>query len=239
VTRANFSDSLSAMRKFFSLIFQLLAAALLVFIAAAAWIVFDGLNDHGDKADVAWVAGHAESAQGTVEQPLLDRVVERYHKGEFPFVIVSGSKSGGTNDEPAEMSKYLESHGIPESAIIVTHRAENMQETAGAVARIMKAHEFRSVMVVTDYYRVTRAKLVLNHEGIAEILKAHVGQFQAADAWEIGREVVALYKYVGTVYLLPAAEKAKDEAQVGIDKAKVDAEQAKKKVDKGLDNMAK
>lgn len=216
------------MRKLFNLIFQLVAAAIFVFLCTAAWIVFDGLHDQGAKADVALVTGHAESAQGTSE-PVLDHVVQLYNQGEFPFVIVDGSTS----------PEYLESRGIPSSAIIAAYGRGTTQGNAREVAQIMKSHQLQSVMIVSDYYQLTRAKLALRHEGIAEIEKAHVGKFQKGDALKIGREVVALYDYIGKIYLLPAAEKVQKEAQVGLDKAKSDAETTKEKVDKSLDNMAK
>ena len=138
------------------------------------------------------------------------------------------------------MAEYLEAHGLPSSAIITYNQGEeSTQETARIVAEIMKSHQFQSVMIISDYYRITRTKLALTHEGITNIEKAHVGKLQKEDAMKIGREVVALYDYIGKIYLLPAAEKAREEAQVGMDKAKSDAEQAKEKVDKNLDNMAK
>jgi uncharacterized SAM-binding protein YcdF (DUF218 family) len=227
------------MRRLFKLIFQLVAAALFIFLCTVAWILFDGLTDLGEKADVALVIGHSEYSQGKAEQPRLDRVVKLYNDGEFPFIIVSGGTSRSTSDEPAAIAKYLESQGVPANVIIQEHRGVTTAETARFVAEIMKSHQFDSVMVITDYYHVTRTKLALSHEGVAQIQKAHVGKLQKEDAWAIGREVVALYNYVGRVYLLPAAEKAKEEAQVGLDKAKVDAEKAKEKVDKSLDNMAK
>jgi vancomycin permeability regulator SanA len=226
------------MRRLFNLIFQLAAAAIFIFLCTATWIVFDGLTDSGDKADVALVTGHAKAVQGTSD-PRLDLAVKLYNAGEFSFIIVSGSTASGAYDEPAAMAQYLESQGIPSSAIIEGHGGESTQETARDVAEIMKSRQFQSVMIVTDYYHVTRVKLALVHEGVSQIGKAHVGKLRKEDAFKIGREVVALYDYVGKIYLLPAAEKAKEEAQVGMDKAKVDGEQAQKKVDKSLDNMAK
>jgi hypothetical protein len=216
------------MRRLFNLIFQLVVAAVFIFLCTAAWIVFDGLNDQGAKADVALVTGHAESAQGTSE-PVLDRVVQLYNQGEFPFVIVGGSTS----------PEYLESRGIPSSAIIAAQGRGTTQGNAREVAEFMKSHQFQSVMIVAVYYHVTRLKLALTHEGVAKIEKAHVGKLRKEDAFKIGREVVALYDYIGKIYLLPAAEKVQKEAQVGMDKAKTDAQTAKEKVDKSLDSMVK
>jgi vancomycin permeability regulator SanA len=224
------------MRRLFKLIFQLVMSAVVIFLLTAAWIVFDGLNDSGGKADVALVSGQPE---GAVERALLDRVIELYNGGEFPAVIVSGTDTPSSFDHAAAMAEYLEGKGIPANAITQNRRGGTMPETAARVAAIMKLHRFESVMVVADYYHITRLKLALGQEGVAEIDKAHIGALRKEDAWKIGREVLALYDYVGRVYLLPLAEKAKDEAKVGLDKAGLDAQKAKESVNKGLDNLPK
>jgi uncharacterized SAM-binding protein YcdF (DUF218 family) len=217
------------MRRLFKIIFQLVAVAFLCFVGTAAWIVFSGLSDSGEKADVALVT----DLRGA------DRAIKLYKEGAFPFIIVCGSTGQGSENEVAAVGKYLESNGVPASAIIEDRRDENTLEAARHVAAIMKTRQFESVMIVADYYRITRAQLALDHEGVAEIDKAHVGKLQKEDALKIGREVVALYAFIGKVYLLPAAEKAKDEAKVGMDKASSDAEKAKDSVDKSLDGLAK
>jgi uncharacterized SAM-binding protein YcdF (DUF218 family) len=227
------------MRRLFKLIFQLIAAAIFLFLCIAAVIVFDGLNDQGQKADCALVTGQLESPWGKAAQPALDRTVKLYNDGEFPVIIVAATRIDGAVNEPDAMAKYLESHGVPANAIFVLHHGGTTAETAQAVATLMKSRMFQSVMIVTDYYSMTRIKLALTHEGVEDVEKAHVGMLQKEDALKIGEAVASLCDYVGHVYLLPAAEKAKEEAQVGLDKASVDAQQAKDKVNKSLDNMAK
>ena len=225
------------MRRLFRLLFQLAALAIVIFLLTAAWIVFDGLNDLGDKADVALVTGSANSGQ-TESEARLDHVIQLYNQGEFPMIIVTGSGGEGI-DGPNAMTRYLEKHGVTSNAILESRGTGHTQDATRKVAEIMKAHEFQSVMLVTDYYHMTRTKVELNHEGITEIQKAHVGKLQPGDALPIGREVVALYAFLGKTYLLPAAEKVKAEAEVGADKAKADAEKAKQKVDKSLDSLPK
>jgi hypothetical protein len=104
---------------------------------------------------------------------------------------------------------------------------------------MIKAHGFTSVMIVADYYDVARLKLALEHEGIKDVQKVHVGSVRKEDTVKIANSVVALYGYIGHVYLLPEALQVKKEAQVGVDKASVDAEKAKDKVNKDLDSLAK
>jgi len=226
------------LRKLFKLIFQLVAAAIFLFLGIAAVIIFNGLNDEGQKADCALVAGHEEYVHGQSDAQ-LDLVVKLYNDGAFPYVIIIGTKWKEIGSNGETMVQYLERHGLPATAIIDNSVEDTARAAAVRVEAIMKSHGFQSVMVVADYYRLTRLKLALNHEGVANVEKSHVGKLQREDALKIGREVAALCDYVGHVYLLPAAEKAKEEAQVGMDKASTEAEKAKDKVNKSLDNMAK
>ena len=223
------------MRRLFKLIFQLLGVVLVFVFLTVVWILFDGLTDLGDKAEVALVLGTPETQEAGSNRPLLDRVVKLFKDGDFPLIILSGSKE---KRELEAMTKYLTEKGIPISAISIDEAATT-PEAVRIAAEIMKAENATSVMIVTEYYRITRAKLAFLHEGVASIQKAHVGTLHKGDAAALGGEVLALYDYVARAYVLPELEKIKDEAMVGVDKAKVDAEAAKKKVDKGLDGMSK
>jgi hypothetical protein len=196
------------------------------------------LNDLGEKADIALVMGTPESNQTASDQPLMDLVVKLFNAGDFPTIIVSGSKLRDGANEPQAMANYLETKGIPESAILMDE-AETTAEATKKAAKMMKEHDANSVMVITDYYHVTLMKLGLIHDGVTSLQKAHIGKLSQDDAVDIGREIVAIYDYVGHAYLLPAAEKIKDEAKVGADKASVDAEEAKKKMDNSLNSFSK
>jgi hypothetical protein len=226
------------MRRFFYAIAQLLGGAFVIFLFTFVWILFDGLTDLGDEADVALASGDSESPSSASE-PALDLAIQLYNEGEFRYIIVSGSSDAGVDDGTAAMTQYLESHKIPSTAIIEAHWGKDPQSPDQDMANILKSHHFKSVLVITDYYRVTRIKLMLGHEGIEDVWKAHVGTLRKADAVKIGREVIALYEYIGKAYLLPAVEKIKKEAWIGADKAKAGAEKAKEKVDKSLDSLPK
>jgi hypothetical protein len=226
------------MGRLFRVILQLVLVAVVIFILTAVLVVMDGLNDHGTKADIALVLSQPDGPHAGAD-PLLNYVVKLYHEGDFPAIIVFGSAGGGVPDEPALMARYLESHGIAASAIIENHGNENTPGVARRVAEIMRENHAQSVMIIADYFRMTRMKLVLNQNEITDVDKAHVGKFQKEDVPGIAREVVALYDYVGTTFLLPAAEKVKSEAQVGLDNVRADAEKAKVKVDKSVDSLPK
>jgi uncharacterized SAM-binding protein YcdF (DUF218 family) len=227
------------MRGFFGFLFKLSMALVFLFICSAAAMVFDGLNDEVNKADVALVIESSASGKGGAN-PVLDRVVQMQRTGEISSVLVIGSTWPGDNREDATaMVTYLETHGVPSGDIIQSDHGGTMQETARLAAGFVKLHRFTTVMIVAEYYDITRLKLALEHEGIKGVQKVHVGSVHKEDAVEIVRSLVALYDYVGRVYLLPEALQMKKEAQVGMDKASVEAQKAKDKVNNSLDNMAK
>jgi vancomycin permeability regulator SanA len=226
-------------RWFFRLIYRLIALAVLVFVGTAVWIVFDGLNDHGDKADAAVVPGNAILRDGMPAPILrgrLDRAIELYQKGDFPLIIVSGATKLGGYDEPAAMSNYLVEHQVPVTAVVQDKGGVDTFATGADVARIMHTHRLHSVMVVTDYYHITRMKLALEHAGVKDIDQTHSGVVTADDALRLTREVVALYYYIGKFYFIPAADKASAEAEVDAEQLKEQAQIESEKIKQSADH---
>ncbi len=229
-------------RRLISLIVKLFTLAIAIFILTVVWIIFDGVTDLGNHSDVALVLGHTDAEPATAKkhkEDRLERAAQLFKDGQFPYIIVSGAAHSGGENEADRMAHGLEVLGIPAGDIIIDPHGDNTETTARNVAEIMKKHGFHSVMIVTDYYHITRTKLALRHEQVTELDTAHAGALRKQDAFPIGREVVALYAYLGKYYLLPAAAKARDEAKTGLDQAKVEAEKAKTSVDKKLDNLGK
>jgi uncharacterized SAM-binding protein YcdF (DUF218 family) len=227
------------MGRLFRFVFQLVFVAIVLFLFSAAAMIFDGLNDQGAKAEAALVVDAVVAAKGP--NAVLDRVVEMHRSGEVNSVVVISSKWLGEGQENGAegIAKYLEAHGIPSGDIIPSNYGGSLQETAHSAAAIVRTRNLESVMIVADYYDITRFKIALAHEGVKNVQTVHVGTVNKNDAEKIITSLVALYQYVGKVYLLPEAEEVKKEAETGLDKAKIEADHAKEKVDKGLDNLPK
>jgi vancomycin permeability regulator SanA len=213
-------------RGLFRLLYRLIILAIVVVIGTAVWIVADGLNDHGSRADVAVVLGNAIQRNGLpapILRARLDRAIELYQKGEFPLIIVSGATRLG-GDEPVAMCNYLVEHQVPIAAIVQDRGGANTDDTSEDVERIAKERQLKSVMIITDYYHITRAKLALHHAGVADVEQAHSGVVKSEDAPRLAREILALYFYVGKFYLVPWADQAKKQAQVDGEKLKEQAQ---------------
>jgi vancomycin permeability regulator SanA len=193
--------------------FRLLTLAALALVFTAVWIVYDGLNDSGGKADCAVVLGAAVRADGQPSPVLrqrLDRAIEVYRAGRVPFIIVSGADQveGEGFSESGAMAQYLNAHGVSGLAVIEDHHGVNTDATAHDVAELMRQHGFRSVMVVTSYYHITRTKMALKREGIHELAQVHAGVVNKEDAFNIAREVIDIYYHLFKFYIGPAAQKA-------------------------------
>ncbi|MEI9999576.1 MAG: YdcF family protein [Verrucomicrobiota bacterium] len=226
------------MSRLLGILLRLIAVAVVIVVLTVVWIIFDGLNDSGEKADVALVTGHDEGLDTGSVQPRLDRAARLYKAGEFYFIIVGGAGSRSSFDEPAAMQKYLVDHGVPPDAVIQITGEANTWDTAKELAVTMRHHRFGSVLVITDYYYMTRLKIAMRHAGgWSTSSRATSASRGCRNALPIAREVIALYVYLGKTFVVPAAEKIREEAAVGADKAKDEAEKAKEKIDQDLKSL--
>jgi vancomycin permeability regulator SanA len=207
---------LRMIRWLFRTALQLLLLVAVVLVFTAVWIVYDGLNDTGNSADCAVVLGAAIRADGQPAEVLrerLDRAVQLYRDQKVANIIVSGADHVEGHNEADGMAAYLKSHGVPAKAIIEDHGGTNTDGTARGTAKIMRDHHFKSVMIVTHYYHITRTKMALKREGVTGISQVHAGTVTKADAFNIAREVVDIYYHLVRFYLGPAAAKASVTAQ--------------------------
>ena len=229
------------MRTLVKYLFQYVMAVVFIFACLTAWIIFDGLHDQGEKADAALVMYPPPNQTGlkdASERDGLDRAVKLFKDGDISFIIVASSTSG-SGDETDAMAQYLESKGISSDVIVENHQWRELEPMGREVADILKARDSQSIIIVAPYYEIDPIKIALIHENLRQIGKAHVGTLRKEDLIDIGRGVVELCQFVGTFYVLPAAEKAKEETQAGLAKATVEAQQARDNMDKKLNSMSK
>jgi uncharacterized SAM-binding protein YcdF (DUF218 family) len=224
------------MRRIIGFFIKLAVAALCFVGITVLLIVLDGLNDVGDSADAALVVGHDD---GTPDIAGLERAAKLYKDGEFHQIIVSSASEYPSFDAQAAMTKFLEEHHVPSSSIIEDSGAKDTGEMAHDVAELMKDRNLTSVMIICDYYRMTRIKLALLHAGVGGIAKSHVGEAGIGDAWPVAREVGALYSYFYHTFIAPTAEKVKQEAATEADKASKEAQKARDSVNNQLDKLPK
>ena len=177
---------------------QLAGGTALLVLTAAATLVWCGLNDDIHKADVALVFGNTVKPGGNPSprlQARLTRTLELYRGGWFSTIIVSDGIGKEGYDEAAVMKNYLVAHGIPKDRIITDNQGTTTYASAENTLRFLREHKLNSVLVVSQYFHVPRARLALKKFGITPIYSAHAQYFEARDIYSIGRELVGYICY--------------------------------------------
>lgn len=170
-----------------------IATSLLAFL-----IIFDGFSDDIQPSDVAVILGSKVELSGRPSARLaarLDRGIELYKSGVTKTLIVSGGTGTEGFNEALIMRDYLAGKGVPLSEVIVDGMGFNTEETAKNCAMIMKLHNFKSVIVVTQYFHVPRTRMALKSNNIYDVHSAHARYFEVRDIYSIAREAVAIPIY--------------------------------------------
>lgn len=180
--------------------FLIVVASLFIwFLIHTTFTIIDGLNDELKPADVAVVLGNKVEVNGQPSNRLiarLDTSVELYNGGYFTIIIVSGGIGKEGFDEARVMKSYLVDKGIPEDKIIEDNNGYNSYMTAQNTSKIIDDLELDSVMVITQYFHVSRTKLAFRKMDIKEVYAAHANIFEFRDIYSIIREFPAYYKYL-------------------------------------------
>jgi uncharacterized SAM-binding protein YcdF (DUF218 family) len=170
--------------------------ATVVCLTVATIICADGLNDHIAKSDVAVVLGAGLQDDGSQSPGGKARVIEAvtlYKRGLFSTLITSGG--GSKVDEATAMRAYAIAHGMPASAVIADSGGVNTMATARDTAALMRAHGWKSVLAISQYYHMPRIRLAFAKVGVTRVSTAHAPGFQLYDLYSVPREVVAYPVY--------------------------------------------
>lgn len=169
------------------------------FFIHTIYIVADGLNDEIAKADAAVVLGNTVERNGQPSERLkarLDKAVELYEKNLARKIIVSGGFGVEGFEEADVMRDYLVGKNIPERDIILDRDGYNTHKTAVNTKQIMQANNLQSVIIVSQYFHITRTRLAFQKAGIENIYAAHADYFELRDVYSIVREFTGFYTYL-------------------------------------------
>jgi vancomycin permeability regulator SanA len=170
-----------------------------VFIVFAAMLAASGLRDDIHTADVAVVLGNAVQPNGQPSPRLkarLDKAVQLYRQGLFPNVVVSGGVDAEGTDEAIAMKQYLIAQGLPSPHIFVDSNGRTTYLTAKNLTPLVKAKQWKSVFVISQYFHIPRTRLALQKFGLAPIYAAHANFFELRDFYSIARETIGFGAYL-------------------------------------------
>lgn len=169
------------------------------FAVHAGVITCDGLHDNLGKVDAGIVLGNKVEEDGQASDRLksrLDRACELYDKKYFSRIIVSGGTDPGGFDEADVMKRYLVMKGIPGGAIIADAHGTTTMHTARNAKEILLQHDLKTVMVITQFYHISRTRLAFSMAGMRNVPSARARIFELRDVYSIMREFFAFYRYL-------------------------------------------
>ncbi|TNE50692.1 MAG: YdcF family protein [Deltaproteobacteria bacterium] len=165
-----------------------------------SWLLVDGFTDELHRADLAVVFGNKVHPNGQPSKRLrmrLDRTLQLYKKGYFPTILVSGGKGVEGYDEAVIMKRYLVAQGIPSQAILVDSLGLTTRHTALHAAQLLRSRNWHSVLLISQYFHISRAKLAARRAGIPTAYSAHaIYHFEWREIYSTAREVLGFYAYL-------------------------------------------
>lgn len=166
------------------------------FVIHTIVIISDGLRDPGTKADMAVVMGNKVNIDGTLSERLVHRLkqgLELYRNGRVRTLMVSGGLGQEGHYEAEVMKKWLRQQGVPDSSIIADNMGNNTRLSVQHTIDVCRERHFDTVIVVSQYYHVSRAKMLFRKYGFKNVSSSGSDYFEWQDLYSIPREFIAFY----------------------------------------------
>lgn len=119
-------------------------------------------QDQRRKTDAIVVLGAAQynGKPSPVLRARLDHALELFRDGYAPLVMVTGGTAQGDTESEATVSRrYLMSHGVPDSVVVVRPEGRSTVASIEAVATWLKDRKLASVLLVSDPFHMCRLRL--------------------------------------------------------------------------------
>lgn len=178
--------------------YKILLALLVAYIIVMLGIILAGAQSKLFKADLIVVLGNKVYPDGHPSTGLkdrLDKAIEVYNKGYAPLIFVSGGIGKEKVDESVAMANYLMQHGIPLDKIIKDGHGNNTRATAKNTQEYLLKNHLKSVLIVSQYYHISRSKIAFKDAGIIKIGQAPTTYLNIGDLYSIAREIVGYPVY--------------------------------------------
>lgn len=178
---------------------QVLCLLLAWFVIHVLLVSLDGFQDDLQKVDVGVVLGNKVEWDGTPSERLryrLEKAAQLYQEGYFPYILVSGGVGMEGFDEAEVMKGFLVQKGVPSDRIITDNRGVNTRMTALNTRKILDDRGLESVMVITQFYHISRTKLAFAQVDFDPVYSAHAEYLEWRDLYSLFREFFAYYQYL-------------------------------------------
>lgn len=167
------------------------------FCVHITFTIIDGLSKPHKHADLAVVLGNKVNPDGSLSERLTKRLecaLYLYQTKKVKFILVSGGLGKEGFYEGDKMKDFLLKNGIPDSLIFVDNKGDNTLKTIQNTLALKEKIGFKSIIAVSQYYHLTRTKMLFRQNGFEEISTASPNYFEWRDIYSLLREFFAYYK---------------------------------------------
>ena len=172
-----------------------LLCLLLFFVGMVTFITVDGLTNTSTPCELGVVLGNKVHPSGRMSVALRKRMEQAmvvWNGGLVDRLMVSGGLGKEGHDEAIVMRDYLLKMGVPRDKIIV--------DSQGLDTRLTSLHAketgAESVIVITNYFHISRAKLACRQAGIPVVHGSAPIYFHWTNLWSVPREVIGWWAYL-------------------------------------------
>lgn len=126
-------------------------------------------RDSLQAADAIVVLGAPLRPDGGLSMAVRERVregVRLYFEGYAPLLLFTGGAAHSAAEAPA-MAQRAHELGVPRDAILVEADSTTTAENARYSARLLRAHNVGSVIVVSQPFHLRRGRRLLRRQGFA------------------------------------------------------------------------
>ena len=166
------------------------------FLGHITYVTVDGLSQNNKIADIALILGNKVNEDGTLSKRLEKRLecgLNLYQNGQVKKIIVSGGLGKEGYYEGDKMKDYLIKNNVPDSLVIIDNFGNNTLATVNNTLKLKESLRFKSIIVVSLYFHLTRTKMLFKKQGFNNISSASPTYFEFRDFYSLLREFVAYY----------------------------------------------
>ncbi len=139
------------------------------YLVLLGWVFWVSRWDQRDQVDAIVVLGAAQynGRPSPVLKARLDHALALYREGLAPAVVVTGGIGSGDRMSEATVGhRYLRSHDVPDSAIVVRPDGRTTDESMRSVGEWMHDHELTRMLLVSDPFHMARLRLEARRAGL-------------------------------------------------------------------------
>lgn len=186
-------------RKIKIYVLRLFLFFIIFMVCNTAWIIYDGTREPEGNAQLGVIPGSTVFPDGSLSPRLQKRLEEglkRYQNHQVGKLMVSGGLGKEGHWEGTKMQEFLIAKGVKPEDIFTDNEGYTTQLTAINAKRIADSLQIHSVMVISQYFHITRTKMLFRQQGFKEVAGAGAKYTEWRDLYSIPREIAAFYRYL-------------------------------------------